>query len=172
LAEEALTGGAGVKSAEGTRSWEKRLEGETAKAFIAFSMYRSMGFRRSIKGCMELHGIESGRYGSWSRWSRLYRWAERAAEYDEFSAEETRKQILAEHVERQKHIMDMLGKVDSLVNKRLDTLNPEDLDADRAMDLLERSAKLDGYVSGSDSEKVEKKSGQLEINFVDSFSGM
>jgi hypothetical protein len=155
-------------------SWEKRLQGESAQAFNAFSMYRSMGFRRSIKGVLTLHDIPAARYSSWSRWSRKFNWTDRAAEYDEYVAKESEKMIIAEHAERRKHIMEMLTKFDNIVDKRLDSLRAEELTAGGSMDLLERSAKLDGYVSGADAKKDAEnaKPGQLEINFVDGFDGV
>lgn len=174
--EKEITGREIARSCAGgeCHSWENRLPGETAQAFRAFGMYRSMGLQRSIKNCLNLHEINQKKYGSWSRWSRLYNWNERAAEYDEFIAKETERQIIAEHVERRKHIMAMLNKVDGIVDRRLGTLNPEDISASGAMDLIERSAKLDGYVSGVDAEKENacRGNGQLEINFVDGFKDL
>lgn len=160
----------GTAAEDGGKGWEKRLPGETAQAFRAFSMYRSMGFRRSIKGCLALHEIDPGKYGSWSRWSRLFSWNERAAEFDEFCAKEAEKAVIAEHAERRRRVMEMLDKVDSLVDRRLDTLKADDLDAGRTMDLIERSAKLDGYIAGEGKEA--DGGGQLEINFVDGFDGL
>ena len=69
------------KSGEALMSWEKKLESEPPKAFKAFCLFRAMGYKRSIKACMEMHGIEPKKYGSWARYARLYRWNERAAEY-------------------------------------------------------------------------------------------
>ena len=60
-----------------SHSWENRLPGETAQAFRAFSLFRSMGFKRSIKGCLALHEIDDSKYGSWSRWSRIFEWSEK-----------------------------------------------------------------------------------------------
>jgi hypothetical protein len=164
----------GTAGSGAMRSWEKRLPGESAQAFNAFSMYRSMGFRRSIKGILTLHDIPAERYGSWSRWSRKFNWTDRAAEYDEYVAKESEKMVIAEHAERRKHIMEMLTKFDNLVDRRLDSLKAEELTAGGSMDLLERSAKLDGYVSGADAKKDAEntKPGQLEINFVDGFDGV
>lgn len=164
----------GTADNEKTRSWEKRFPGESSQAFNAFSMYRSMGFRRTIKGVMALHDIPAERYSSWSRWSRKFKWPDRAAEYDEHVAKESEKMIIAEHAERRKHIMEMLTKFDNLVDRRLASLKAEELTAGGSMDLLERSAKLDGYVSGADANKDAEniKPGQLEINFVDGFDGV
>ena len=120
---------------------------------------------------MEFHGIEAKKYGSWSRWARLFDWNGRVAAYDEYVAKRTEQEIIAEHVERRKRQMEMLDGFDELVKKRIKSLNPEDLDADGAMDLLERSAKLDSMISGSDKEQKSVQ-GELQINFVDSFRGV
>ena len=140
------------KGGEVLKPWEVRLPGESSKAFKAFCLFRAMGYKRSIKACIEMHGIEQKCYGSWARYARLFRWNERAAEYDAFMAKETEREILAERVERRKRQMEMLNGFDELVEKRLKTLNPEDLNADGAMDLLERSAKLDSFITGADKD--------------------
>ena len=159
------------KDSEALKSWEVRLPGESSKAFKAFCLFRAMGYKRSIKACMEMHGIEQKCYGSWARYARLFRWNERAAEYDAFMAKETEREILAERVERRKRQMEMLNGFDELVGKRLKTLNPDDLNADGAMDLLERSAKLDSFITGADKDNKPVQ-GELAITFADSFSGL
>ena len=153
-------------------SWEKRLDDEPPKAFKAFCLFRSMGYKRSIKACMEMHGIDPKKYGSWARYARLYNWNERALEYDTYIAKETEREILAERVERRKKQMEMLNGFDELVGKRLKTLKPEDLNADSAMDLLERSAKLDSFITGADKENAKPVQGELAISFVDSFKDL
>ena len=158
--------------AEALKSWEVRLPNESPKAFRAFCLFRAMGYKRSIKACMEMHGIEQKCYGSWARYARLFRWNERAAEYDAFMAKETEREILAERVERRKRQMEMLNGFDELVGKRLKTLNPEDLNADGAMDLLERSAKLDSFITGADKENNKPVQGELAITFADSFKDL
>ena len=161
------------KGDEALMSWEKKLESEPPKAFKAFCLFRAMGYKRSIKACMEMHGIEPKKYGSWARYARLYRWNERAAEYDAYIAKETEREILAERVERRKRQMEMLNGFDELVQKRIKTLKPEDLNADGAMDLLERSAKLDSFITGADKEAAKQPvQGELAISFVDSFKDL
>lgn len=158
---------------EALQSWEKRLVGEPPKAFKAFCLFRAMGYKRSIKACMELNGIEPKKYGSWARYARLYQWNERASAYDEYIAKETERELLAERIERRKRQMEMLNGFDELVGKRLKTLDPEKLDADSAMDLLERSAKLDSFITGADKEAAKAPvQGELSISFVDSFKGV
>ena len=154
------------------KCWETRLEAESPKAFKAFCMFRNMGYKRSIKACLELHEIDPKKYGSWARYARLFNWNERAVLYDEYVAKQTERELIAERVERKKRQMDMLNEFDGLVAKRLKTLDPEKLDADGAMDLLERSAKLDSFITGADKETAKPVQGELAINFVDSFKGV
>ena len=161
-----------VQMEQPLNSWEKRLDDEPPKAFKAFCLFRSMGYKRSIKACMELHGIDPKKYGTWARYARLYRWNERALEYDTYIAKETEREILAERVQRRKKQMEMLNGFDELVEKRLKTLKPEDLNADGAMDLLERSAKLDSFITGADKENTKPVQGELAISFVDSFKDL
>ncbi len=52
------------KNSEPEKSWEKKLDDESPKAFKAFCLFRSMGYKRSIKACMEMHGIEPYFLGS------------------------------------------------------------------------------------------------------------
>lgn len=56
----------------------------------------------------------------------------------------------------------MLNGFDELVGKRLKTLNPDDLNTDGAMDLLERSVKLDSFITGADKENANPVQGKLE----------
>ena len=155
------------------KCWETRLEAESPKAFKAFCMFRNMGYKRSIKACLELHEIDPKKYSSWSRYARLFKWNERAALYDEYVAKETERELIAERVERKKRQMEMLNGFDELVAKRIKTLKPDDLNADGAMDLLERSAKLDSFITGADKEAAKQPvQGELAISFVDSFNGM
>ena len=160
------------KQTEPEKSWEKKLIDESPKAFKAFCLFRAMGYKRSSKACMEMHGIEPKKYGSWARYARLYHWNERAAEYDAYIAKETERELLAERVERKRRQMEMLNGFDELVGKRLNTLDPEKLDADGAMDLLERSAKLDSFITGADKENSKPVQGELAITFADSFKDL
>lgn len=156
----------------GPECWETRLPEESPKAFKAFCLFRNMGYKRSIKACLELNDVDPKKYGSWSRYARLFNWKERAAKYDEYVAKEIEKELIAERVERRRRQMEMLNDFDGLVAKRIKTLNPEDLDADGAMDLLERSAKLDSFITGADKEASKPVQNELAISFVDSFKGV
>lgn len=120
------------------KCWETRLEAESSKAFKAFCMFRNMGYKRSIKACLELNGIEPKKYGSWARYARLFNWNERAAKYDEFVARETERELINERMERKKQQMEMLNGFDELVAQRIKTLKPVQK---KALELLSSSAK-------------------------------
>lgn len=175
--EEAVLSGkdrgcASPVAAESAKPWEIRMNGESPKAFNAFCFYRAMGYRRSIKACMELHGIEAKKYGSWARWARIFDWKNRAALYDEYIAKETERGLINEHVEHRKCFMAMIGKMAKVVDDSIGKLESKNINADTAMDLLERSARLDGYLCGDDDEKLKGNGGQLEIRFVEDFKGV
>ena len=51
-------------------------------------------------------------------------------------------------------------------------VEPEKLDADGAMDLLERSVKLDLFIAGADKENNKPVQGELAITFADSFKDL
>lgn len=75
-------------------------------------------------------------------------------------------------MEHRKCFMAMIGKMAKVVDDSIGKLEAKDIDADTAMDLLERSAKLDGYLCGEDGEKQKDNDGQLEIRFVEDFKGV
>ncbi|MCI6441655.1 hypothetical protein [Treponema sp.] len=153
-------------------SWESPVPNESPKSFKAFCLFRAMGLHRSIKGCMELHGIEAKKYGTWSRWARMFDWNNRAMAYDEYIAKETERQLIAERVERKKRQIEILNGFDDVVANRVKTLKAEDLNADEAMDLLERSAKLDGFLAGADEDNKTSGGNQLQLVFAKDFENL
>ena len=52
-----MTANSELVQTEALAPWEKRLDDEPPKAFKAFCLFRSMGYKRSIKACLELNGI-------------------------------------------------------------------------------------------------------------------
>ena len=61
-----------------TNPWE-RQEGESAKAFEAFTIYLEMGDERGIRAVAQQLDKSRTLIG---RWSTTYRWVERVAAYD------------------------------------------------------------------------------------------
>ncbi|MDO4507371.1 MAG: hypothetical protein Q4B64_10550 [Spirochaetales bacterium] len=83
------------------------------------------------------------------------------------------RQLIAERVERKKRQIEILNGFDDVVAKRVKTLKAEDLNAGDAMDLLERSAKLDGFLAGESEDKKSNGNGaQMQLVFAKDFDGL
>jgi hypothetical protein len=68
-------------------SWE-RLTGESSAAFAAFCVFRDCGAERNIRKAVNSAELDESnrdkRYKVWRNWSTLFRWRERAADYDRY----------------------------------------------------------------------------------------
>ena len=84
-------------------SWE-RLKNESSGAFAAFCAFRDLGAERNIRKAVDSvekdYGKREERYRVWRNWSTLFRWRERAADFDKYierlKQEEVRKTIEAQ----------------------------------------------------------------------------
>ncbi len=80
--------------------WDKRMLGESAKAYDAFTIYRDMGVGRSVDSAW-WSSTEEGKKGGgkgtkkapglWKKWSTKYKWRSRCEAYDDRQAEIKRK---------------------------------------------------------------------------------
>jgi len=166
-------------------SWEM-LPKESTEAFAAFVVYRDLGFNRSVKKAIEsvkdnsyLVCAYSQSYASWRKWAADYRWKERAADYDRYIEQmkqnEHRKTIEAQ---AEKH-REVTGKMLDVVNKKLDTMKPEDLPISGVVDWVQTAVKADreawqsanaDCLGVSASRNSTPKQG--EFNFVSDFQGL
>jgi gamma-glutamyl:cysteine ligase YbdK (ATP-grasp superfamily) len=111
-------------------SWE-RLEGESFAAFAAFCAFRDLGAERNIRKTVESLekniSAQAKKYGVWRNWSTLFRWRERAADYNRY-LEKLKQTELRKTIEAQgeKH-REVTGKMLDVVSKKLDMMNPADL---------------------------------------------
>ena len=109
--------------------WEQLSgEGESAKAYAAFSRFRDLGASRSVDGAWRDAGNKGRAPGCWSKWSQLHRWRDRALAYDAFtdaSQRETREAKLASLAARradyelrhQERLEDLAERADKLLAK-------------------------------------------------------
>jgi hypothetical protein len=115
-------------------SWE-RLKGESSAAFAAFCVFRDVGPERNIRKAVDsvLRNIEKDetrlekRYGVWRNWSTLFRWRERAADYDRY-IEQLKQTEMRKTIEAQgeKH-REVTGKMLDVVSRKLDLMKAEEL---------------------------------------------
>lgn len=80
--------------------WDRRMQGETAKAYDAFSIYRDMGTGRSVESAWwsstdeYKNGEKKGEKtvpGYWKNWATKFKWRSRCEAYDDRQAEVKRK---------------------------------------------------------------------------------
>ncbi len=159
---------------EGRKDW-MRQAGETSNAFDAFCKYRDFGPTRTICKVLTLHGLQKGAQGNWRKWARQNNWKERVAKYDDFNDNERLKMIEQQEKERGEAYKKMLDKMASVVDKRIDTMRPDELSAMQALDMLDKTWDLGTRVhtsQGGTSKDSKPTTGQLEISFVDTFEGL
>ena len=80
--------------------WDKRVPGESAKAYEAYSIYRDMGVGRSVEAAWWSSTDEGKKGGGkgektvpgyWKNWSTKFKWRSRCEGYDDRQAEIKRK---------------------------------------------------------------------------------
>ena len=80
--------------------WNKRVSGESAKAYEAYSIYRDMGVGRSVEAAWWSSTDEGKKGGDkgektvpgyWKNWSTKFKWRSRCEGYDDRQAEIKRK---------------------------------------------------------------------------------
>jgi hypothetical protein len=166
-------------------SWE-RLPGETSYAFAAFCIFRDLGAERNLRKAVSV-SITSGvnneaacakSYSGWRNWSFKYRWRERVADYDRY-IEKLKQAELRKTIEAQgeKH-RQVTGKMLDVVQKKLDTMNPQELTQGNVTEWVNTAIKAEreawqsedclGLVSSGGKPEVK----QGEINFDLDFQGL
>jgi hypothetical protein len=157
-------------------SWE-RLPGESAGAYFAFCAYRDYGAERNIRKAVEAaekdEAKRSKRYGTWRNWAAAFRWRERAADYDRY----TEKLKLTEKrrtIETQEELRRMVtGKMLSVVEKKLDLMDPADLTQGAVTAWVETAVRVEREVDGpAGANHGGAGWRQGEISFAPEFNGV
>ena len=156
-------------------SWTKQ-KGETALAYNAFCAFRDYGPERNI--IKALHGVEKDvheakrKYRSWRNWAYINCWKKRAGDYDKYldSIHLTEERKLVEK-RREAHRQTM-EKVLTVVNKKLDTMAPEDLAQNNLIGWAKTAIETERAVLGISAEEGADKNGQPVIRFDHDFEGL
>lgn len=155
--------------------WE-RQDDETNAAWNAFCLYRDHGRDRGILKALALNGIPSSRYGVWCKWSAKFDWVKRCGSYDTYLDSLKRAEREREFAEREKMYQRITEKVLSIVEKRLEKFDPEELTQGNVMEWLKNSIDIEralfGKNDGDEDGETKPFNGQLEINFVNEFEGL
>ncbi|MDR2785655.1 MAG: hypothetical protein LBB83_07050 [Treponema sp.] len=172
-------------------SWE-RLPGESGLAYAAFCAFRDFGPERNIHKAVEgqfrkaeppnvrLEAAIAKKYRTWRNWATQFRWRERAADYDNYTDKlkqaERRKTIEAQG---EKHRV-ITGKMLSVVEKKLDLMNPADLTQGTVTEWVEAAIRAereagqfaDANCLGVSTNRNSMPKQQGEINFTPEFEGL
>ena len=142
--------------------WEQQA-GESARAFGAFAAYRDLGPRRS------LHAAAQAFYGQTSaarerqldKWSRAFRWVDRANAWDQhLDAEARRAQAEARRDMVERHVKEARALQAKAV-ERLRSLRPEELGPAELLRYLVEAAKLERLALGEpDSVQRQELTGR------------
>lgn len=154
---------------EGQRKPWLRLDGESAKAFAAFNIYRKMGPRRSLsKTSAAIHGEVLGKnptkvrqLAKWSsknghNWvERVTFWDEEQDRLDEIDMKESRKDMIKRHASQS-----LILQSKSL--EKLKDINPADLSANDALRMLTEAIRIERLTRGVPDQHIAH-SGAMEI---------
>jgi hypothetical protein len=156
-------------------SWE-RLPGESGAAYTAFCAFRDYGTERNIRKAVQ--GFETDkvkwdkRYRVWRNWSTLFRWRERAAEFDRYM-EKLKQAELRKTIEAQGEMhRAVTGKMLDVVSKKLDLMDPAELSQGNVTEWVQTAIRAEREAAGlvASDGKAEPKQGELA--FVSEFNGV
>jgi hypothetical protein len=116
--------------------------------------------------------VQAKKYRVWRNWSTLFRWRERAADYDRYleklKQEELRKTIEAQG---EKH-REVTGKMLDVVSKKLDLMNPAELTQGAVTEWVQTAIRAEREAAGLVASNGKPEHQQGELNFVPEFQGL
>lgn len=148
--------------------WVRRKD-ETAKAFDAFCKYRDYGPQRSITKVVRHHEMKETVASLWFRWSDKFSWVKRVNAYDNHLEEIRRIQKEQDFADRESKHLTITKKIMEIIEKKLETFDPEELSQNNLMDWLKEGIAIERTGFGKNGEEPDLA--QLEINFVEEFKG-
>ena len=122
-----------------TKPWE-RQEGESVKAFEAFTVYLGMGDERSIREVAQRLAKSRTLIG---RWSVTYQWVERVAAFDA----DVQRKAHAKAVKKRRNMVDrhisIALKMQEKALMALEQMDPADIDPKNLIAMLREATKLE-----------------------------
>jgi hypothetical protein len=165
-------------------SWE-RLPGESSAAFGAFCAFRDFGPERNIRkavdaafkkehGETDLRAVEK-RYRGWRNWSMQFKWFKRAEDYDCYIDKMKQAELRKTIEEQGKVHREITGKMLTVVTKKLDLMDPEELTQGNITEWVETAIRTEREIAGltASKDKTERQTGtQGAIRFTPEFEGL
>lgn len=148
--------------AKNEKPWEP-LDGESAKAYAAFSEYRDMGSQRSLREVAKKLGKSETLI---ARWSGQWDWVKRAlawdTEMDRQAREEQAKEIVKMRKRHAKLAVAMLDKAEAALGQ----LKDYEMDAQDISRMADIASKLERLSRGDVGEVIEERDGGETIPMV------
>lgn len=135
--------------------WD-RQPGETTKAFEAFTVYRDLGYSRSIEKAANVLGKTRV---TLEPWSRKYSWGKRVAEWDAEQDRIAREAQIEEIKKMRKRHTDIASAMIIKAARALNRMKEEDIKAADISRFVEVAAKLERLSRGDTSEVIEERDG-------------
>jgi len=156
-------------------SWE-RLSGESSLAFAAFCVFRDYGAERSIRKAIESieqdEIVRGKKYRVWRNWSTAFKWRDRAADYDRH-IEQLKQTELRKTIEAQGEVhRKVTGKMLEVVQKKLDTMNPQELTQGNLTEWVQTAIKAEREAAGLVTANGKPETKQGELFFTSDFQGL
>jgi hypothetical protein len=153
--------------------WEQQ-PGESARAFGAFRAYRDLGPRRSLPGAAAAFYGQTSASGErqFDKWSRAFRWVERAAAWDRhLDAEGRAAQEAARREMADRHVREARA-LQAKALERLRALRPEELGPSDLLRYIVEAVKLERLALGEPDtvqrqELTGKGGGPLHFSLED-----
>jgi hypothetical protein len=137
-----------------TEPWERR-QGEGARAFEAFAMYRDMGTERSLAKV----GVNLGKSVKlMERWSATHRWVARAAAWEDEKDRRVREELTKGVTAMRKTHAAIAEQMLIKAMKALQGLPPDEMTPRDIATLVDVAAKLERLSRGEATERTEGKS--------------
>lgn len=148
--------------AEQANIWEP-LEGESSKAYEAFSIYRDMGTQRSLSKVAEKLQKSETLMG---RWSGQHNWVERAAAWDTEQDRIVRQQQLEDIKKMRKQHADLAYSMLIKAARALKRLPDDEIKASDISRMVETASKLERISRGDVGDVIEERHDGEAINPV------
>lgn len=141
----------------------KRQEGETARAFEAFSKYRDMGADRSLRKVVQ---ALNKNLTTIAEWSTKYEWVSRCAAWDAEQDRIARQQQLKDIKSMRKRHAALASSMLIKAASALQNLPPEEISASEISRMVDIASKLERISRGDVGEVIEERDGGKAVSPV------
>jgi hypothetical protein len=146
-----------IERAEPRQLWD-RLPGETLRAFTAFTLYRDMTDRRTLKLVAERLNPACSVQNVF-RWATRWNWSERTLAYDAYIDARERDELIRGRIEMRRRHLRMAMAMQGVgtyalaqLQKRIEQGLPLNMNADEAKSLMAAGVKLERDTLGPHRE--------------------